>query len=979
MADVVKGSVLLTPRFDNLTSTVSRELEGAFGSSRADRAGGAAARLFGSGFAARAGAISGVVQGVASKAMDAISGSIGSAVARVDTLANYPKVMSSLGVSTDVATASISSMGDHLSGLPTRLDAMASSVQGIYAACSGMGVGLNEATAAGLGLNDMLLAGGQGSEVAEAAMVQFTQALSKGKPDMQDWRSLTSAAPAQMNQLAQAMLGPTKNSTDLYKAIQDGSVSMADMLDAISTLDTQGGDGFASFADQAKSATGGIATSWSNLQNSVTKAVASVINAIGPEAITAPMQAASGLIKGLGDDAASVVTDVKGYLSDLWASFAPQVDLSPLELAGGYLQGISDSAGAVLGSLAGLGTGFVESGAAAQVLDGALQALDGAIGLVTAVVQPAADWVRTLLDRMSENGTLQAFGDAAQAVGDALKSVMDNASLVVDDLTGVGDSSDTARGAADLLKASLDGVRDVAELVGGAFDAMSRNLDAVEPAVVAVATAIGAVKVSSGVTSAAKTLGDLGAAVSLAKEAVQGGGGVLESVSSAFGALGSDAGPAATAVGSVAGKLSSLKAAAEKAGGGITGLSSALGIGPWGLVAAAIAAVVAGLVWFFTQTETGRALWAQFTQFLSQAWDAAVQALSAGVSAVASFFTVTIPQALQSALAWLQQLPAMLLGFVQQLPVMLATALGLVIGVVAGLVVSLVELAIQAGQAFLTNLVGFFTQLPGQLMAFLQSAIAFVASFAAQLGADAIQAGTSFVQGVVTFFAQLPGQIAAFLASAIAAIASFAASLPGQAVAAGQGFLSGIQSGFQAAVSFVQGIPGQITGFFAGAGSWLVDSGKALLDGFTSGIRNGFQAAKDAVSNGLSAIRDFFPFSPAKVGPFSGHGYTTYSGRALMEGLAEGVGRGTASARASVKAALEGVRSEMSAQPLRFAASADRWRPAGGTRAEGVVAGGAGATVVNQTFNTRVVRSDEDIYAAAAILNRAAVRTAMGV
>ena len=935
MADVVKGSVLLTPRFDNLTSTVSRELEGAFGSSRADRAGGIAARLFGSGFAARAGAVAGAVQGVASKAMDAISGSIGSAVARVDTLANYPKVMSSLGVSTDVATASLSSMGDHLSGLPTRLDAMASSVQGIYAACSSMGVGLDEATAAGLGLNDMLLAGGQGSEVAEAAMTQFTQALSKGKPDMQDWRALTSAAPAQMNQLAQSMLGPTKNSTDLYNAIQDGTVSMADMLDAISTLDAQGGDGFASFADQAKSATGGIATSWSNLQNSVTKAVASVINAIGPEAITAPMQAASGLIKGLGDDAASVVTDVKGYLSDLWASFAPQVDLSPLELAGGYLQGISDSAGAVLGSLAGLGTGFVESGAAAQVLDGALQALDGAIGFVTAVVQPAADWVRTLLDRMSENGTLQAFGDAAQALGDALKSVMDNASLVVDDLTGVGDSSDTARGAADLLKASLDGVRDVAELVGGAFDAMSRNLDAVEPAIVAVATAIGAVKVSSGVTSAAKTLGDLGAAVSLAKEAVQGGRGVLESVSSAFGALGSDAGPAATAVGSVAGKLSSLKAAAEKAGGGITGLSSALGIGPWGLVAAAIAAVVAGLVWFFTQTETGRALWAQFTQFLSQAWDAAVQALSAGVSAVVSFFTVTIPQALQSALAWLQQLPAMLLGLLQQLPVMLATALGLVIGVVAGLAVSLAELAVQGGQAFLANLVSFFTQLPGQVAAFLQSAVAFVASFAAQLAADATQAGSSFVQGVVTFFTKLPGQVAAFLASAIAAIASFAAQLPGQAVAAGQGFLSGIRSGFQAAV--------------------------------------------DAVSNGLSAIRDFFPFSPAKVGPFSGRGYTTYSGMALMRGLGEGALHGAASARADVAHALEGVRSEMAAEPLRFAASADRWRGTGQPRAEAAVSGGAAATVVNQTFNTRVVRSDQDIYAAAAILSRAAMRTAMGV
>jgi hypothetical protein len=132
------------------------------------------------------------------------------------------------------------------------------------------------------------------------------------------------------------------------------------------------------------------------------------------------------------------------------------------------------------------------------------------------------------------------------------------------------------------------------------------------------------------------------------------------------------------------------------------------------------------------------------------------------------------------------------------------------------------------------------------------------------------------------------------------------------------------------------------------------------------------------VSNGLSAIRDFFPFSPAKVGPFSGRGYTTYSGMALMEGLGEGVGRGAAAARESVARALDGVRSEMSAEPLRFAASADRWRLAGGSAAEAAVQGG-GATVVNQTFNTKVVRSDQDMYAASAILNRAAIRAAMGV
>ena len=41
--------------------------------------------------------------------------------------------------------------------------------------------------------------------------------------------------------------------------------------------------------------------------------------------------------------------------------------------------------------------------------------------------------------------------------------------------------------------------------------------------------------------------------------------------------------------------------------------------------------------------------------------------------------------------------------------------------------------------------------------------------------------------------------------------------------------------------------------------------------------------------------------------------------------------------------------------------------------------GTGGERVVNQTFNTRVVRSNEDLYVAADIMNRSAVRAAMGV
>lgn len=49
-------------------------------------------------------------------------------------------------------------------------------------------------------------------------------------------------------------------------------------------------------------------------------------------------------------------------------------------------------------------------------------------------------------------------------------------------------------------------------------------------------------------------------------------------------------------------------------------LKGALAIGPWGLVAIAIAAVVAALVLFFTKTKLGQQIWSNFVNWLKQAW-----------------------------------------------------------------------------------------------------------------------------------------------------------------------------------------------------------------------------------------------------------------------------------------------------------------------------------------------------------------------
>lgn len=59
----------------------------------------------------------------------------------------------------------------------------------------------------------------------------------------------------------------------------------------------------------------------------------------------------------------------------------------------------------------------------------------------------------------------------------------------------------------------------------------------------------------------------------------------------------------------------------KAAAGAQTLFNVALTANPIGVVVAAIAALVAGLVYFFTQTETGRKIWEKFTQAVGKAWD----------------------------------------------------------------------------------------------------------------------------------------------------------------------------------------------------------------------------------------------------------------------------------------------------------------------------------------------------------------------
>lgn len=289
MAEIGRSDLLIVPKFESkLSDTINKELGVASksASNTGRTIGTQTAQGFSGGFA-QAGVVMGAVSSIVNRAMASIQDHVGAAVSRFDTLTLYPRTMQSLGFAAKESTASINYMSDRLQTLPTQLDTMVQTVKGLAVITND----LDRATKVGLGLNDMLIASGANQQLASAAMEQFRQILSKGRPDMQDWKSLMQAMPGQLTQLAHALLGPTHNARDLYAALGGGkqkdggdvwgTVSIDQLIDAIIRLDLEGGSGITSFKEQAQTAAGGIETQMANMNNAITRGLAGTLEAIG--------------------------------------------------------------------------------------------------------------------------------------------------------------------------------------------------------------------------------------------------------------------------------------------------------------------------------------------------------------------------------------------------------------------------------------------------------------------------------------------------------------------------------------------------------------------------------------------------------------------------------------------------------------------------------------------------------------------------
>lgn len=307
--------------------------------------------------------------------------------------------------------------------------------------------------------------------------------------------------------------------------------------------------------------------------------------------------------------------------------------------------------------------------------------------------------------------------------------------------------------------------------------------------------------------------------------------------------------------------------------------------------------------------------------------------MSVGQTLAPALMTM-LPQITQAFSDMFAQLPSLIATYGQP---MLA-AFGSLFATLAGQIPSLMT---SLGQALVAGVQAAFSAVSANgaaVAGFISGFGASLASGLQTLGATVVAALPSIGQSIAT---ALPTLIPALMSAITSVITSLAAALPGIAVAIINqlpaiigGLVSGILNGLPTLISafvsvvtsiaanfpsifmavvcaipaiigniarpfsklggrilgYVKSIPGRILGVFADAGSWLINSGAALMNGFKQGILDAVEGVKKAVSGALQKVRDFFPFSPAKVGPFSGSGYTSVSGEHLMRDFGESIG-----------------------------------------------------------------------------------------
>lgn len=862
--------VQIVPSMKGVGNAIVSAFDGASG--KAGTMGGKAA---GSGFAgglkAKMGAVIGAASAITSKAMDTIGSSISSAVSRADQMNNFPKVMKNLGYSSEDAAKSIKKISDSLDGLPTTSSAMTGMVQQLAPLTSN----LDEATTISLAFNNAMLAGGASTMEQENALAQYTQMLSAGTVDMAAWRSIQAAMPGQLNQVAEAMMGAGHNANDLYEAMKDGTYSFDDFNKAIVDLNQNGFGQYASFAQQAKDATQGIGTAIENVKNRIAKALQKIVEAFGVENIAGAINTFSSQFGKIGDAAASMVTVAKDQFSLLWDRVK---DLGAIDTLKAAWDGLTSKlSGTDWGNLLPAGVWEQLRNTAASALADVMDRVSQLIDWLSSGIQ----WVTDFVQSFTNTGAFQTWVDVFGVVLDVANSVADVFASVIGQFTGMADA---AGGAASFGQTLGNAFRMLAEALSPVLKVLDSLLQWFSRNPGTITTALGAIgggfavfkgvpAVLGGIT---KGFDSVFSAATAVKNGAQGITNAINGIGGVTGTIKKWAGTAKLAQNAQLAwsQVTQAGTAIQRA------FNAVLSMNPVGLWITAIAALVGMLVWFFTQTEFGRKVWAAFTQWLGDTWNKVCEVGKAVWEGLASFFSglwegiSSVAQSVWGGISsffsgvwdgvsavwdtvWngVKAVFEVVWGFIQAYVQNVILPIGEFIKnvfiVVAAVFVSIWNGIKSVWETVWTAIVAFFAP----IIQSISDTITTVCTWISETWNTVWSAVSGFFQsvwnGIVAFFAPIITGIRNTITNAVNAIRSTWTSIWNSISSFFSGIWNGMRNAVGSAVGFigdkVRGIKDTVFGALAGAGGWLRDTGRNLIQGLINGIGDMFGWVRDKI------------------------------------------------------------------------------------------------------------------------------------
>lgn len=435
----------------------------------------------------------------------------------------------------------------------------------------------------------------------------------------------------------------------------------------------------------------------------------------------------------------------------------------------------------------GMNDGAIKAAESTQTFEGAFGNLEATIvdgaanivntvkpyitGAVTALgdgIGKAMQWVNDFTGALVKTEGVQTFANGVKSIAGAVGSIVGPFAGVIGSLLGFTGGADSAKDSAQRLSDVLDFVGGILQSVG---TFVQQNADWMQALAIAVMAGYGAFQLFS----------------------------IIQTV---------------------VGFIKAFSVAETAATAAQWLLNAAMSANPIMILVVAIAALVAGLVWFFTQTEAGRQLWAEFTGFLQSKWQY-----------ITDFFQTTW----QNITQWFSDAAA----------------------------------NIQNGWNALTAFIG---SIPGRIQVFFAG----IGQWFANKFDEARNGITSAFNNAVSFVASIPGRILNALGNLGGLLWNAGASIM-------RGFLNGLKSVWGNITSFVGNIAGWIAshkGPLPYDRRLLIPAGEAIMGGFRKSLHAGWQQVQSDVAGMNVGLANGFKTPAYMYGGGQGMDYTPNTGSA---------------------------------------------------------------------------------------------------